>query len=346
MRTEMLWDGPEGPDRIDALARALEALGHSVAVDGPTGDPGRETAELLTRRFRAHDTDLVHANAWTAAAAALGSAAEQGIPVVVSGLPDGLPRQLARFVAQRCARLIVPGEQNVAAGRALGAPRESIRVIPPGVDADGFAVDGPALQRADHPRLLSVGDIGAGSGTDDLIAALARVPRAELLVAGGPATDDPAVDPDADPDLARLRHLAAHAGVERRVRLLGRVPRAHLPALLRSADVVVHVPHRAGAGLEVLEAMACGRPVVASSVGLLPEHVVEFSTGLLVAPASPVDLARTVRMLLSEGPLMAAFGIAGRDRVQARFGWPVIAGAVERVHREVVPERQPERAPG
>ena len=116
---------------------------------------------------------------------------------------------------------------------------------------------------------------------DTAIAALAELPDAELVVAGGP---DPA-ELDADPGYQALRAAADRHGVADRVVFTGGVARADVPALIRSADAVVCVPWYEPFGIVPLEAMACGVPVVASAVGGLTDTVVDRATGWLVPAA-------------------------------------------------------------
>jgi len=112
-----------------------------------------------------------------------------------------------------------------------------------------------------------------------------------------------------------------------------------VPALLRSADAVVCVPWYEPFGIVPLEAMACGRPVVASAVGGIQDTVVDQVTGLLVPPRRADALAAALRSLLATPTQALAFGIAGRDRVLARYGWDRIADATAAVYAEVLAER-------
>jgi glycosyltransferase involved in cell wall biosynthesis len=113
--------------------------------------------------------------------------------------------------------------------------------------------------------------------------------------------------------------------VRDRVRLLGRVGRHDLPALYRSADLVVNVPWYEPFGIVPLEAMACGVPVVASVVGGLVDSVVDGLTGALVPPRRPGLLAAAVAGLLADPELRAALGAAGARRARRRYGWDRIA---------------------
>ena len=176
-------------------------------------------------------------------------------------------------------------------------------MVPCGVDTAGFTPNGTALPRAARPRLVTVGRLVRRKGVDETIAALAQVPTAELVVAGGSGPDDP--------DRLRLAALAAEYRVSHRVRFLGAMPRNRMPELLRSADLVVCVPWYEPFGIVPLEAMACGVPVIASAVGGLTDTVVHGVTGVLGAAAPP---ARAGRGCAAAAP----FARADRHPVVAR----------------------------
>jgi glycosyltransferase involved in cell wall biosynthesis len=233
-----------------------------------------------------------------------------------------------RTVARDVDRIVATCSDEVFELARLGAPRGRIRVVPCGVDTAAFTPEGPALPRGGRPRLVTVGRLVRRKGVDETIAALAAVPAAELVVAGGSGPDDP--------DQARLTALAAEHRVDERVRFLGGLPRERVPQLLRSADVVICVPWYEPFGMVPLEAMACARPVVASAVGGLTDTVLDGVTGLHVAPRRPRELAATLRRLLASPATTSAFGAAGRDRVLARYGWNRVAAATAEVYEQVV----------
>jgi D-inositol-3-phosphate glycosyltransferase len=165
-------------------------------------------------------------------------------------------------------------------------------------------------------------------GIGNVITAMAQLPEAELVVAGGP----PAAELARDPEARRLAVLAQRLGVAGRVRLLGRVGRAELPALYRSADLVVNVPWYEPFGIVPLEAMACGVPVVASAVGGLVDTVVDGVTGAHVPPRRPGLVAEAVAGLLADPERRAALGAAGARRARRRYGWDRIARSTLEVY--------------
>jgi glycosyltransferase involved in cell wall biosynthesis len=212
-------------------------------------------------------------------------------------------------------------------------------VVPCGVDAARFRAD-PAAPRtaadwrapSGGARVVTLGRLVPRKGVDTVIAALAQVPDAQLIVAGGPAADQL----DRDPEVRRLRGCARAAGVGDRVVFAGRVRHDDVPELLRSADVVVSDPWYEPFGIVPLEAMACGSAVVASAVGGHLDTVQDGVTGLLVPPRDPGALAERIARLLAQPRLRAELGGAGLRRVRTRYSWDQIAAETESVYERVV----------
>jgi glycosyltransferase involved in cell wall biosynthesis len=300
-------------------------------------------AQQLAAGWRRRAPDVAHAHFWMSGMAVLGAAEEVGVPTVQTfhalgsvkrrhqGACDTSPDgriAAERTVARDVDRIVATCSDEVFELARLGAPRRRIRVVPCGVDTEMFTPDGPTLPRGARPRLVTVGRLVRRKGVDETIAALASVPEAELVVAGGSGPDDP--------DHARLAALAAEHRVGDRVRFLGGLPRERVPQLLRSADVVICVPWYEPFGMVPLEAMACARPVVASAVGGLADTVLDGVTGMHVAPRRPDELAATLRRLLASPTSISALGAAGRERVLARYGWDRVAAATAEVYEQVV----------
>jgi len=343
-------DDPDLPQRVLAVPGVtVEHVDAGPAEPVPKDDllPYMDQfAARLRESFQADPPDLVHAHFWMSGRTALAAARPLGIPVVQTFHALGVVKQRHQgakdtspasrladeaALAREADRIVATCSDEVFELVRIGADLRRVAVVPCGVDLTLFRADGPAAPR--HPgrqRLLVVSRLVERKGIGDVIAAMAMLPEAELVVAGGPPVTELAGDPEA----RRLTALAERAGVARRVRLLGRVGRGDLPALYRSADLVVNVPWYEPFGIVPLEAMACGVPVVASAVGGFLDTVVDGSTGTLVPPRRPDRLAAAMRRLLSEPFWREAYGTAGVDRARSRYSWDRIAASTLAVYED------------
>ncbi|GGO01142.1 glycosyl transferase [Microbispora rosea subsp. aerata] len=298
-----------------------------------------EFAEHLARRWKAEPPDVAHAHFWMSGLATLTAAEPLGIPVVQTyhalgtvkrrwqGEADTSPPgriAIERDIGRRAVAVIATCSDEVRELVAMGVPRDRITVVPCGVDLGLFRPDGPAAPRGDRPRVLCIGRMVPRKGVDTVVRAMRQAPGAELVIAGG--------DPG-DEECTRLRTLADGLGLGDRVRLIGSVSRAEVPALMRSADVLVTVPWYEPFGMVPLEALACGVPVIASAVGGHLDTVA--GCGLLVPPRRPRALSRTLGDLLARPGLRAALSAAGARRARARYGWPRIAEQTESTYRDL-----------
>ncbi len=222
-----------------------------------------------------------------------------------------------------------------------------LRVVPCGVDVEHFRPDGPRALPTPDPasglshRLVSVSRLVERKGVDAVVRALPVLDGVELVVVGGGAREHL----DRDPEAVRLRALADDLGVGERVHLVGRVDHDDLPAVLRSADVVVATPWYEPFGIVPLEAMACGVPVVGSAVGGLLDTVAPGVTGDLVPARDPAALAAALTPLLEDEALATRYGRAARARVVERFGWDQVAAATEAAYAEMLARRAAATAP-
>jgi glycosyltransferase involved in cell wall biosynthesis len=238
-------------------------------------------------RDAAADADLIHAH-WLPAGWV---AARTGKPFVVTlhgtdvELADRLP-SFARVVLRR-ARLVVAVSSAIAE-RARKHGASDVRVIPNGVD------EKPTGEEAEPAFVLYAGRLSKEKGVLELVDAARGLP---LVVAG----DGP---------------LRSRIPLAR-----GFVPRNELEALLSSAAIVACPSRREGFGVTCLEAMAHGKPVVASAVGGLRDLVVDGETGLLVPPRDPQALRRALERLLADGHLRRRLGAAAQTRARRDFSW-------------------------
>jgi glycosyltransferase involved in cell wall biosynthesis len=215
--------------------------------------------------------------------------------------------------------------------RQLGlSPVHRVRVVPYGIDVSAWQIS-PQERASARERF--------GIGTDEVVAGMA----ARLIPGKGHHL---AIDSVLRTRSAKLRLLIAGDGelreeIERlagaageRVRLLGHLQDVH--AFLAACDVVLFptLPSLGeGFGLTALEAMAAGRPVIATSVGALPEVVEHRDTGLVVEPA-PGPVADALDRLAADAALRDRMGTAGRERASERFSLTAMVERTRAVYRE------------
>jgi len=232
-------------------------------------------------------------------------------------LPTG-GASLSRYVVAGARAATACSQSQADCLRALmgaGWPRQAF------VTGNGVASDELAGARAfQHPRpyLLAAARLSPVKGIDVLIRAL-RLARdaghdVDLILAG------------AGPEELALRQLARDCGVEQSVRFWGSASRAELAGLLHGCVLLAQPSRAEGFGIAALEAMVCGRAVVASRAGGLPELVRDGETGLLVPPDDPAALSAAIAALLSEPARRADLGRRGRERALSEFTWSAVAG--------------------
>jgi glycosyltransferase involved in cell wall biosynthesis len=308
-----------------------------------------EFGQYLARHWQDDAPDVAHAYFWTSGLAALAGARDLGVPVVQtflslqatdpasarpvqaqrpqaqpgrakarSGNGGGAARLRLEPVIARSVRAVLASSSSEMSTLArLGVRRDSVRLIPRGVDTGTFSPEGPVAPRGSRPRLLCVAPLAPNQGVDVAVRALADIPEAELVIAGGPEHGKLR----GDKAYRALLRLASDLNVRDRVVFHGSVTDDDLPALLRSADLLVDAPTGEPFATVALEAMACGTPVVASAIGSHLDTIIDGTTGLLVPPARPGLIAQRIRILLASPMLLEGFGIAAVDRARARYSW-------------------------
>ncbi|MBI4577680.1 MAG: glycosyltransferase [Planctomycetes bacterium] len=327
--------GPEG----DLGPRALEAGLEVVRVEALVREvsPPRDLAAALAvaRVLARRGVDLVHTHTSKAGVVGRAAAVAAGVRGIVHsphgliyGLGSAIPGVsdrpfLARALAhvERAAnrwtdRVVALTEDERRAMVRLRLARASrVVVLGNAVDTGLFeraAVDREGARLAlglpvEGPVVAAVGRMSREKGHQVLLAALARLnggrTAARLVLAGD------------GPDRAALETQARGLGLGGRVVFLGATD--EVPRVLAAADVVAHPSHYEGFGLVLLEAMAAGRPVVASRVGGIPEVVEEGRTGLLVPPGDPEAMALALGRVLDDPGLARRMGEAGARRARA-----------------------------
>ncbi len=229
-----------------------------------------------------------------------------GLPTVVTArgtdinlIPrHAIPRRLIRQAIDGAAALIAVSGALKAELVELGAPAEKVTVLRNGVDTALFRPMDRCAARAalglTRPTLISVGLLIERKGHHRVIEALTRLPDFDLMIVGeGPERD-------------RLAALIVRLGLGDRVRLLGARPHAELPALYGAADALVLASDREGWANVLLEAMACGTPVVASNIWGNPEVVRSPEAGVIAEANTAEGVASGVAKLFAALPSRAA----------------------------------------
>ena len=234
--------------------------------------------------------------------------------------------RMDRFCARRADHLICITE--VIAGeteRAYGVPRDRMTVVHNGVDLHAFR-EAAELRDATRERLglrgvtvMYAGRLVPHKGVGDLVEAMAGLDAEMLVVGDGPSRGD-------------LERRAGELGV--RARFTGFIDHSDVPAHYAAADVVCYPSHYEPLGNVVLEAMAAGRPIVATRAGGM-EEVYEPGTGAIVDPGDVGALRDALGTLVADEGAREAAGRKGSDTAP-RYGWDRVARTTVDVCRRVL----------
>ena len=316
------------------------------------------------------DADLVHCHTWYTHLGGLLVQRARSVPLVITvhsleplrpwkreqlGAGYDLSSWVERTALEAADAVVAvsQGTREDVLGHFTVDP-ERIHVIHNGIDADFFAPD-PATDVLERrgvdpatPYVLFVGRITRQKGIVHLVRAIPHLdPGIGVVLAAG--------QPDT-PELA----AEVEAGVVAAQRERGNV--VWIPEMLSREEIRQLYSHAAAFvcpsvyepfGITNLEAMACGRPVVATAVGGIVEVVVDGETGMLVpvefrpdepmTPADPdqfaADLARAINKLLADPMRASAMGAAGRQRAVERFSWSAIADRTVTLYEQLVSSR-------
>ncbi|HUS33622.1 MAG TPA: glycosyltransferase family 4 protein [Kofleriaceae bacterium] len=235
------------------------------------------------------------------------------------------PRRMMAWALPRAARVVAVSKPLAAEVVALGVPEDRVKVVMNGVDADLFKPGDRKAARAqldlpqDKPLAIYVGNLKPEKGVVDLGKAWAgvvkQVPDATLLVIGdGPLKGE-------------LEGVTQSLG--ERVRLIPRQPLERIPLYMAAADILVLPSHFEGTPNVVLEALASGRRVVATSVGGVPDLITDATLGTLVPAGDPGALGNAIATALR-----SPYDAEEVARKGARGGWAASASALHAVLQE------------
>jgi teichuronic acid biosynthesis glycosyltransferase TuaC len=263
----------------------------------------RATRGLVAELARSQTIDVIDAHFfYPDGVAAVMIGRELGIPVVVSArgsdislMPEFmLPRRWITWAARHADGLITVAAALRDRLVTLGIDADRISVLRNGVDLERFhpstSTDLRERLGLGSRALLSVGNLIELKGHHLVIEALRELPETTLMIIGE------------GPERGALERLAHRLGVADRVRFLGLIAQADLPGYYAAADALVLASSREGWANVLLEAMACGTPVVATRVWGTPEVVAAPAAGILIDERSARGVADGVRRLLSDPP--------------------------------------------
>ncbi|MGD8702279.1 MAG: glycosyltransferase [Desulfosarcina sp.] len=300
------------------------------------------------RRRQTCDYDVIHSHYWISGH--VGRMAQQswqrphvvtfhtlGMLKANTGVGDAEPtRRLAveRELVLTCQGLLAPCEgEKSNLMHYYDADEAKIAMVPGGVDRQRFRPMPQGLARQQlgivYPTrmLLTIGRLTPQKGQRRVVEALPHLGKtdcSQLMVVGGGRHD---------PEQQRLQDLAAATGVQPRVRFCGSVPHRDLPVYYAAADIVVQASHYESFGLVGLEALACGRKVVSTPVGVMAELARRRQPGVVLADGSPAALAAGIAAAEKRASEWPADLI--RRSVDA-YGWDRSASAALAVYRSAL----------
>jgi glycosyltransferase involved in cell wall biosynthesis len=331
------WIPPGVDPSSDQAMRQIEATGVRVLKLGRKRKIDIWVWLRLARYLRKHQIDVLHAhkfgsNAW---GALIGRLAR--VPVVLahehswaySGQPLRrfvdrwlIARYADRFIAvSREDQRRMTAVEHIDPSRTLFIPNGVLFIPPSGQDVRAELGISPTA-----PVVGSVGLLRPEKAQHVLVRAAAQLvdqlPDLQVLLVGN------------GPELARLQELTRSLGLQTTVRFLGR--RTDVPDILRALNVGVCCSNSEGSPLSVMEYMAASLPVVATSVGGVPDLIDPGIHGLLVPREDPSALASALAQLLQDPDLASLMGTRAHERQRAEFDLNVLVRRIEDLYCELL----------
>jgi len=302
-------------------------------------------------RLFSHDSDLIHTISTypTLTDLTLLTGKILNRPLVVTHQLDGgaegwLGRAATSLYHQTIAspligsadRIVATSHSYAETSPILSPIIERVEVIPNGVDEKAFnpEVDGEEIinrySLEDSRNILFVGRLVPYKGVEYLLSAIKILreghPDIRLLLVG---------DGELRGELTRQAEAERILGS---VDFVGRIPNTELPPFYASSEIVVlpSISRLEAFGIALIEAMACGKPVVASSIPGVREVVRDGVTGYLTPPRNPEALAEAISKLIQDKDLAQKMGREGRRTVEERYTWEKVADRYDRLYRSLL----------
>jgi mannosylfructose-phosphate synthase len=310
--------------------------------------------------------DLIHAHYWDAGYAAMKLAERLKLPFIytahslgawkreqMGGDPEEMERvfKFSRRIhweneifRRATAQTVTTIDGMEPYKRLYGFESENVVVIPPGVDVRRFRPEPPAASAnvtTPENYIFALSRIDSNKGLDYLIRAFEHVSHAsdvQLVIGGGSIN----ARPHETVVRSNLLNLVDSLRLGGRVMFAGYIPDAHLDTFYRNARVFVLPSKYEPFGMTVLEAMACGTPVVATGHGGLRHELTDRKDSLLVDPSDPLALSSAILEILSDDALARRLRDAALKLVKERYSWRSIARQTLSFYEKYA-SRRPER---
>jgi len=247
-------------------------------------------------------------------------------------LGSGLWRAYSRFVLRRCNGLIALSKEWLALQQWL--PGCLVEYLPNAIDLKPFRdLPRPRADDDGHVlRILFLGHIGRDKGSFDLVEAARQLERILPPASWQIELRGETLHPD---EMEKVQQLINESVLQEQIHIRPAVFDADKVACLARADLFVLPSYHEGMPISLIEAMAAGLPVVATSVGGIPDLVTDGENGLLVPPGQPGDLAKALAGLIGDPARRTRMGLTGRQRALERHDLDARIPDLVRFHERV-----------
>lgn len=249
---------------------------------------------------------------------------------------DRFSLYLTKNLISRADRLVSVSSALKKATEAIERPNQEIKVIYNGCDINTFIFrqkdrhqirNELGISDKEHV-LIFVGSISKDKGIFELLDAFSRLYstniNVHLVIIGN------------GPDRSSIQSIVLSDKIRNNVHIIGKLPNHVIPKYLSASDVFILPSYSEGLPNVVLEAMSCSLPVIASSVGGIPEAVVDGKSGILVEKKNADSLKIAIEYVIYNTKKAKEMGINGRKIVENKFTWPRNAEEVIQVYKELI----------
>jgi glycosyltransferase involved in cell wall biosynthesis len=237
-----------------------------------------------------------------------------------------LTSKLHKMTIQKCARIItITNQTKNMYTKTFDEGR--ISIIPFGVDTEVFK-PARSINRREECEILYAGSLYSLKGVPDLIQAIANVRKhglkADLRIVGEGQQKE------------KLAALARALGIEEHVKFEGFVPYSNMPHYFQRSDIFCFPTLGEPFGKAIIEAMACGKPVITTNVGGSSEIIQDKVDGILVPPSNPEAIAQQITRLIDDRNETHMLGERARETAVNRFSWSTVAEKYHQLYSELL----------